>query len=186
MEQATNKQKSFLHRFSWVGIMLIVIGIVLGSVGIIMQFVPIEKSNFSYTVNDISQPVTEETLRNFRLLFLVLFGSFGLVVVAVGLVLIMRGNHRKRLTERLKREGIRLLTNVVDYKVSMVRINSRRATKLICEHRGTNGEHFVFTSGLLKEDPRPFLVNGQVVVYYDPRDPDRYFVDVDGSVANVR
>lgn len=185
MEFRDIKQKSFLYTFGWVGFIFIAMGILFASVGIFMQLMTINGDNFHMTVNGVVQPYNEENERIFRLIFLLAFGGVGVLLMTIGGIFIGRARYKKRVTRRLKEEGLRLLADVVEYSPSVVRVNNHRTMRLVCSHTTSAGDHYLFKSGLLRRNPDPYLADGQVTVYYERDNLKHYFVDVDGSVGNV-
>ncbi|WP_314063346.1 hypothetical protein [uncultured Vagococcus sp.] len=184
MEPQEFKQKSFLQSFGWVGTLLIVMGLVFISVGVIMQVVRIAPENFNSYVNGVRQPYREEALQQFRLIFLLAFGGLGGIPVVIGCVLLGKSHHQKKVNHRLRDEGVKIVAEVVEYSSSIVEINRRSLMRLICSYT-SNGQHYLFKSGLLRRDPSPYLKDGQVTIYYDRDNMKRYFVDIDGSVGKV-
>ena len=82
--QYGRKQKSFLQSFRWVGIMLLAMGAAFLIVALVMQLVPIDPASMHIYSNGIPQPATEETVRIFRLIFLLVFGIIGLGLAIAG------------------------------------------------------------------------------------------------------
>ena len=178
-----SKRGSYLQSFMWVGVLLLVMGLLFGSVGVATQFLITSPGDVNLTINGVRQPPTMETLHTARLLFLSIFGGFGLLLTTPGLIICACAIGRRRLARRLKAEGVHMVANVVGYASSGVRVNSRRLERLRCAYTDETGTTYVFKSGLLRVDPAPFLLQGKVDVYCDRDKMSRYFVDVDGSIG---
>ncbi len=178
-----NKPKSFLQSFLWVTIMLLSMGAVFLGIAAIMQFVSISPHNINVTINGIRQPPTEETVRTFRFMFLLIFGIIGLILAITGGIIAGRAGMRRRRAHRLKEEGVRIIANVVQHTASAIYVNHRNLTRLHCAHTASDGRIYIFKSGLLRMDPVPYLYQGQVNVYYDRDNINNYYVDIDGSVG---
>ncbi|MBP1039635.1 hypothetical protein I6N95_01310 [Vagococcus sp. BWB3-3] len=185
MEPREYQQKSFLQSFRWVSFFLMAFGLVFICVGLIMQVVRIGPENFNSYVNGVRQPYTESGVKLFRLVFLLAFGGVGLITLTIGTIILWRFQHKKRLFRRLKDEGVKIVAEVVEYSPSAVTVNRRHLMRLLCSYTTTNGQHYLFKSGLLRRDPGPYLTDDQVTIYYDRENMKRYFVDIDGSVGKV-
>ena len=184
MPYNATRQRSFLWNFTWVGIMLLAMGVVFLGVAVLMQLVPINSETLSVYVDGVRRPSTEETVHTFRLVFLLSFGIVGLgLAIAGGLVAGYIGL-RRRLARRLKEEGVCITAEAVEYALFAVNANHRNmASCLRCAYTAPDGKTYIFRSGALRINPMPYLNQGQVNVYYDRDDMKRYFVDVDGSVG---
>jgi len=177
------RQRSFLQNFAWVGIMLLAMGFVFLSVAVGSQYILTDPSSVNYYVNGIKQPDTMETLQSARLLFLLLFGGFGLGAMIPGFVICLRAWLRGKQIRRLKAEGEYLSARNVGLEPTAVRINRQPLMRLRCAYTDNKGTTYVFKSASLRCDPEPFLADGKVDVYYDRNDMSCYFVDVDGSIG---
>ena len=175
--------KSFLYNFMWVGIMLLVMGILFGAVGVVVQLLPLAPDQISYYHNGVQMPPTQETLRSFKALFLYLFGGFGVVMLTIGGILLGRNITAKKRCEELRARGVPVYAKPYESTPSNITVNNRRLMRLRCIYNDSSGTAYVFKSGLLRADPTPFLQDGRVLVYYDQYQMDRYFVDIDGSIA---
>jgi len=175
-------QRSFLQRFSIIGLIFLAIGIPFLIVGIVIQFIPMNPENMTIYRNGIRQPATEETVRTFRLIFLGVFGGLGLIFSTIGGIFALRPMMRRRRSERLKQEGALLVAEAIGLESLPIRATHRALSYLQCAHQTPTGETYLFRSDLLRTDPIPFLDEKKVNVYYDREDMRKYFVDVDGSV----
>lgn len=183
MEYNEGKQKSFLQSFAWVGIMLLVLGSVFLGVAVVMQLVPLNPENMSIYSNGLRQPSTKETVRTFRLIFLLVFGILGLGMAIAGSIVAGRARAQRRLACRLKEEGVCLTAEVAGISPSAVRVNYRSLVRVRCSYTDFGGRTYIFKSGLLRMDPMPYLPQGYVNVYHERDNISRYFVDIDGSVG---
>lgn len=183
MRYQGRKPKSFVQSFSWIGGLLLAMGILLFAVAIVMQLVPLSPADMNVYINGVRQPATSETVRIFRMSFLLAFGVAGLGLAVGGGVVIGRRKAQRGRNRRLKEEGLCLTAEASGYAPSNVRVNHRMLTRLVCAYTDGSGRTFLFKSGLLRMDPMPYLPQGQVQVYCDRDDMSRYFVDVDGSVG---
>ncbi|MFV0412413.1 MAG: DUF3592 domain-containing protein [Oscillospiraceae bacterium] len=183
MPYTAGRQKSFLQRFVWVGILLLALGAVFGGVAIFIQLIPLAPGSISMYANGVLQPSTEETVRTFRLIFLLSFGSVGLGLAVAAAIVILRNILHSRQARRLKAEGAMVTAEIVGYAPSAIYINRRSLLRLRCAYAAPDGKTYIFKSGLLRMDPAPYLSAGQVTVYYDPNNIRHYFVDVDGSAG---
>lgn len=177
------KGKSFVQSFTWVGLLLLALGVVFIVVAAVMQLVPLSPANMHMYTNGIQRPATEETVRIFRLVFLLTFGIIGLLLAIAGGIVAGQQAARRRRAKRLKKEGVRITAEVMDYSLSAVRINYRFLTRLRCAYKDSDGTTYIFRSDILRADPAPYLQQGQVDVYHDRNDISKYFVDVDGSAG---
>lgn len=183
MQYSNGKQKSFLQSLTWVSVMLLVMGLVFLSVAIILQLVPLQPEDITYSVNGVRRPSTQETVSTFRLIFLLVFGLIGLGLSTGGVISLVRSAGRRSRESQLKAEGAYLTAYVTDYAPSAVRVNNRSLARIRCAYNAPDGSTYIFKSGLLRMDPYPYLTEGQLRVYYDPNNMSRYFVDVDESAG---
>jgi len=183
MRYFSGKGKSFLQSFTWVGVMLLLMGLAFLSVAIVIQLIALRPEDISYYKNGIRQPSSEETVSFFRLIFLLAFGLVGLGLSIGGGVCLRRAAGRRSQARQLKARGVYLTACVTDYEPSAIRINNRSVARIRCAYDAPDGRTYVFKSGLLRMDPYPFLIEGQLRVYYDPNNMSRYFVDVDESAG---
>ena len=173
----------FRQRFTGVGIMLLLMGLFFSAVGIIVSLLPIGPEDIHSTVNGVAQVSTEETVFFFRMVFLLSFGLIGLALVVIGLVMLIRARRKQALIERLRRGGSCLNALITEYVFFSTRVNEQRLGRLYCIYTDMYGTTFVFKSDHLRMDPRPYLPQGQVLVYQDNYDPHCYYVDVEGSMG---
>lgn len=183
MQYTTKKQKSFLQNLSFIWIMLLSMGIVFAAVGIIMLLIPLSPESMNLNVNGVPQAATDRDVFIFRMVFLGVFGTIGLGEIIAGLIVAARSNARRKMAERLKSEGVRIVAEATSGETSSVRLNYRYMERLRCSYIGPGGKTYIFKSGYLRADPTPYLVDNKVTVYHDRDDISRYFVDIDGSVG---
>lgn len=163
--------------------MLLVMGVIFLAIPLAMFVIPMDPASVNVTVNGVRQPPSEASLRNFRLIFLAAMGIPGLALLIVGGVVFRGNGKRKRLRETLALEGKQVWADVMGVERSFVNVNNRPLLYLRCSYRDDYGQTYLFKSAKLSMDPTGFLPDGKVLVYYDPRDPSRYIVDVDGTLA---
>lgn len=177
------KQRSFLQKFSFVGLIFLGIGIPFLIIGIVIQFIPINPETMTVYRNGVRQIATEETVRVFRLIFLGVFGGLGLIFSVIGGILAFHPIRKRRRLEHLKREGALLVADAIGLEATHIRVNHRRLSYLRCSYETPIGETYIFKSDLLRADPIPHLDDGKVNVYYERDNMKEYFVDVDGSIG---
>ena len=176
-------QKSLLQSFMWVGVMLLAMGFVFFVVAIIIQLLPIGSEDMYMYINGELVPPTNDTMFDFRWIFLFVFGIPGLGLIVAGATVIFKNVAKKKLAGQLKADGACLVAKVLDYADSNVYANGRGAQRLVCAYTDSSGTAYIFKSELLRLDPVPYLSDMMVNVYYDQNDMGRYFVDIDGSVG---
>ncbi|EOL42734.1 hypothetical protein RV11_GL003057 [Enterococcus phoeniculicola] len=179
------KRKSFFYNFTWVGYLLLGLGLLFLSIGLILQIIPINESNFHMSVNGVEQPYSAANVHTFRLIFLSTFGGVGGLLLVTAGIFIGRNYYKKKRVINLKDSGEKIVAEVVDYLPSHVRVNHYPAMYLICSYKKLTGEQLNFKSKLLRRNPIPFLSDNKVIVYYDKNNLKKYFVDVDESIGNV-
>lgn len=177
------KQKSFHQSFGWFGAILFIMGIIFLGVAIVIQLIPMSPEDMRVYVNGVQQPATEDTVHMFRMIFLLVFGFIGLLLFIIGGIVIGRNAGQRRLAKQLKQEGAKLTAQAVECTPSMIRVNRRMTARLVCSHTALNGQTYIFKSGLLRQNPYPYLQQGKVYVYHDRNNMSRYFVDVDESIG---
>lgn len=183
MQYPQSKTKSFLYHFTWVGIMLLSMGLLFLSMALIMQIVPMNPKNVTFHVNGVRQPATLETVQNTRLLFGAIFGGIGVLLGCAGIIILGHKWLARSRAERLKEYGTCVKATVTGYAASAMNMNRQHLFRLQCAYLDSSGTTYIFKSGALRMDPAPFLTDGTVTVYYDEHNMKRYFVDVDGSVG---
>jgi len=177
------RRGSYLQNFTWVGVLLLLMGAVFLSVAVATQFLIAAPEDVNLSINGVRQPATQETLRTARMLFLGIFGGFGSVLAIPGIIICVLAKRRRLLERRLKAEGMCISANILEYVPSGVRVNHRRLERMRCAYTDEKGITYIFKSSILWADPSPFLPQGKVDVYCDRDNISRYFVDVDGSVG---
>ncbi|XEO94137.1 hypothetical protein ACBP45_00930 [Latilactobacillus sakei] len=180
-----HKQKQIFYNFKWLGYLALTAGVILVTIGMLIQLIPIGEAQFHMTINGVEQPYTIENVTKMRLLFLGIMGGLGGLFLITALIIIGRSRHRAKLIGMLKQSGEKVMAEVIDYAPSQVRINNQPARYLVCTYQNMTGENLIFKSGLLRRNPISFLSDKKVIVYYDSRNPNRYFVDVDESMGKV-
>ena len=182
MENISGKPKSFLLSFTFVGIMLIIMGSTFVSIALIFQIIPLTPEDINMFVNGVRQPATLETLRNFRLLFLAIFGGIGLILLIIGGIIIGRLQTVRKKEQYLKTSGICLLAEVVELEFSSLRVNNRPTRYLQCLYTDAKGKAYIFKSRILRINPIPYLDEDKIKIYHERGNMRNYFVDVDGSI----
>ena len=177
----TIKKRSFLQSFTWVGVMLIIMGCVFSLIAIVMQIIPFKPQDISVYHNGVLQPPTQASLRMFRMIFLLVFGTPGTILIIIGSVVLGRMVSKRRRAETLKRDGICVPAKIVEYCCSAMRINRRSLLYLRCAYE-IEGKMYIFKSGLLRINPSLFLPRNEVKVYYDSANIRHYYADIDGSI----
>lgn len=183
MNHGVYKKKSFVQSYGFVGVLLLVMGVVFLSVGVAMQIIPFEYSDISVYRFGEQVPSGAESLRLFRRIFLLAFEGTGVVLSAVGLGIVLCSNSTKRKNRSLIDGGSCVDAQIIEYTPTSVTINNRRMMRLRCKYTHRDGNTYIFKSGMLRMNPEPFLKDGMVKVYFDPYDLRQYYVDVNGSVG---
>ena len=183
MPYPQNKSKSFIYHFTWVGILLLLMGLLFLSIAFVMQIVPLNPDSVTFYYNGVQQPATLETVQNARLLFGAIFGGLGVILGCVGIVVLAQKWIARGRAERLKAYGVCVKAAVTGCTNSIVHVNGRHMLRLNCAYPDSSGTTYIFKSGALRMDPMPFLTDGTVTVYYDEHNMKRYFVDVDESIG---
>ena len=179
------KKLSFYTNFTWASLLLIGVGLIFASVGLLMQFVPLDATNFSHSVNGSLQPFRERAAQNFRLLFLFLFGLPACALLGFGIYLGGITRRRAKKEAALKRTGKKVYALVIDLENTALLINNRRQQRLSCLYETETGQKLRFKSYSLRLDPLPYLSTDEVMVYFDPSNPSHYFVDLPASAGTV-
>lgn len=183
MPYKAGRQKSFLQNFLWVSMLLLALGAIFLGIAVLIQLIPLAPESVSVYANGVLQPSTEETVRTFRFIFLLVFGSLGAAMILIAGIAALHNILRGRLARRLKTEGVMVTAGIVGYAPSAIYVNRRSLMRLRCAYAAPDGKTYIFKSGFLRMDPAPYLNTGQITVYYDPGNVRRYFVDVDGSAG---
>lgn len=125
-----------------------------------------------------------EDERIFRYTFLGVFGGIGAIQIIAGIVVGFKLRKKRAMIDELVSAGNSVWTDVVDLSSSQsVRINNQSPRYLRSTYKHTDGNTYMFKSAYLRYDPRTFLKDGKVKVWFDPYNMERYYVDVDGSLA---
>lgn len=187
-EYNQDRKKSFLINYSWISIIFIVLGGIFVTIAIIFQLIPLDPRTITVRINGILQPANQETVRIFRLIFLLTFGIVGCVSLIVAGIILIRRRNRQQFIKSVKENGTSIIAEVTDYIPTAVRVNRRRLMRLYCSYTDAKGNVYIFKSDILRLNPIPYLKDGKVKVYYEWDNKKRYFVDIDESVgvgANV-
>lgn len=122
--------------------------------------------------------------RAFRYTFLGTFGGMGAILIIAGLIVALRAWQKQRMAAELMSAGHSAWADVVDISWNAnVKLDNQSLKYLRCALKHTDGNTYMFKSPYLRYDPRKLLRDGKVRVWFDPYDMRRYFVDVDGSMA---
>jgi len=198
-------QKSIQFSFVSAGRMLLVGGVIFLIIAVVSQFIPIDYRTMTVTSNGVSQPATPETVAFLRMIFLLVFGLFGLAELVLGVVCIRYTITHKKRAQQLRETGERVTAKAVECVPSMLHtfkwwtltwgigISScrgrsfaarrhRHLQRLHCVYKEPGGVTHQFRSDYLREDPLKRLSKREVTVYYEQGNSSCYFVDVDGSV----
>ena len=160
--------------FRWVGVMLICMGIIFLGVGTFVGY-------YALTSGEIPA----EEIVALSVAFLGMFGGFGVIVLAVGVIILVKAAGAARLKERLIEEGNYVWAELQDVsKNYTVRINGHSPFVLRCRYRHSDGKTYVFKSRYLRYDPQDMIAGERVRVWFDRDDISKYYVDVEGSVDN--
>lgn len=178
------KKKSIYVNYSWVGYLLIGMGLAFFIPAFIMQVVSFGPENFNFTVNGVRQPYTVENLLMFRRIFLFAFGTPATILVLIGSVIFVLQRRKKKRMEELKQEGQMIVCQNLEIGYSAIQVNHQYQMLLNCSYTDQKGDTYLFKSRTLRYDPRPYL-NGQVNVYHERENIKNYVVDVEGSMSNV-
>lgn len=177
------KQKSFLQNFTWVGIMLLIMGIIWMIIGVSVQFAVTDPDDLTVYQSGVMQATTTQDIFIFRMVFLLMFGLMGLAFTVAGVIIIIKMMIRRKRLMQLKAEGAHIVAEIADYVESNIRVNYRRVGRRQCSYTGADGITYIFKTPYLRMDPAPYLDGGKVHVYYERDNMKKYVVDVDGSIG---
>jgi len=178
-----HRPKSFIYSFTWVGIFLLSMGLLFLGIAVILQFAPLDPAEITVYRNGIRLPATEDTVREFRLIAGLIFGGLGAIMAVIGICLTGHMLSKRRKARRLVEEGVCVIAKATDYGMTAVRTNRKYMGRLHCAYTDKYNVAYIFKSQSLRMDPRPYLLEEKVTVYYDDADMKHYFVDVDGSIG---
>jgi hypothetical protein len=115
------------------------------------------------------------------LLFLkAVFTGMGGVFAVIGVCVMAAAYRQNAMFKRLKENGVYVMADITDveYDYSM-RVNGRFPySYLICRSYNGTGGYMEYKSETVKNALTPYI-GRQVKVYYDARDEDNYYVDLE-------
>ena len=158
---------------SWVGVMLLCMGIIFGGIGV----------GVGMAVN-LSSDMTPEDAHVFTIVFTGMFGLFGVVMLTVGAIILARAVRAVRRRNALIEAGNYIWADIIDVSLNRnIQINDRYPYILRCQYRHIDGNNYVFKSGYLRYNPCN-LMGERVKVWFDRDNIKKYYVDVEGSLTN--
>lgn len=115
----------------------------------------------------------------FNMIFGGIFGGSGLVFVIIGGIVLIKGNKRKALINRLLAEGYYIEAQLGCVEPTNVRVNGRPTYVIRCNYLNpADGRVYSFKSEQIAFDPTPFLSGDTLRVYVDRNDFTKNYVDV--------
>ena len=162
-----SKQKSFLQRFTFLGCLLMVMGLGVGFAGYMSAY-------WSASAGEAQEVSLSSAFA---------VGGVGLALFGIGAATAGHTFLQALRARRLKADGMHILAQLIEVEPTNTTVDNQRLVRLRCSFTDARGTTFVFRSGMLRRDPTPFLQDGAVHVYHDPYEMRRYFVDVDASVG---
>ena len=119
--------------------------------------------------------------RFFALLFLGIFGLVGAIEYGIAIGMVVRDKRKRKEREYLKSYGKRALADITDIQPQYnIRINGRNPLILYCRYENpADRKIYLYKSDYLDDNPAIAIDETQVTVYYDPQNPEVYFVDTD-------
>jgi hypothetical protein len=172
----------FTSNTGWVGWLLLGMGAIFATVGLVIGLIPWRPEQLTVWQNGVQVPATESNVTMFQLAFLLSFGLIGLGLLIAGAIVTYKKSSRRRRQEELKARGTRVNAIITGEELSNAYVNGRRLGRLIASYN-TGGQIFEFRTDLLHDDPRQYLSDPSVIVYFDRNNPSNYFVDIDGTIA---
>ena len=165
-------KNKLLMSIRWVGVMLIVMGLIFGGTAAFACFYVLQEGN-----------MTPDEAALFCVIFGGMFGFFTIVMWSIGTIILARAHKRNCLKKRLIEAGNYAWADILNVSAnSGVRINGHAPLILRCRHRYTDGNTYVFKSEFLRYDPQPELKDSRVKVWFDPDDIKKYYVDVESGI----
>ncbi|MHC5269813.1 hypothetical protein ACYSNO_11665 [Enterococcus sp. LJL98] len=178
------RKKSVYYSWAWLGILLLILGIIFSSIAFGMQWLPLDFHSMTDQIKGEAPAHQLEGLRHFRLIFLAAFGLPAFILVISGVSVMALQKRKEKQAQELKQNGKMVLCQQFDVAYSSIQVNHQYKLYVTCIYTDQKGRSFRFKSRILRYDPRPLLIDG-VKVYYDRHNQSRYFVDIDGSMGDV-
>lgn len=164
--------KSIVMNTKWIVLLLLGMGILFLTVGIVVSSL------------DITFKTTSEEF-GFRYGFLGAFGGVGAILIIVAGIIYYRITKGHRRYEQLISDGNFAWAEVVDVSPNYsVNINGKSPFALRCKFSHTDGTTYMLKSKFLRFNPVSLLKDGKVKVWFDPYNVKNYYVDVDGSIED--
>lgn len=108
-----------------------------------------------------------------------IFLAVGILLAAVGLLLVILQARGKNRNQKLLETGMRLDAEIVNIGVNpRISSNYRHPYILGCQYVAPDGSLYQFRSGPIWQNPEHFLTSSQVSVYVDRNNYGRYYVDL--------
>jgi hypothetical protein len=109
-----------------------------------------------------------------------MFGTLGSVFFSIGAGILLRAILMGRKAADLKRNGNKLLTTVQRVELNgNLQVNGKSPYRIFTQWKNpAKPETRVFESDYVWFDPSSYLNGRSVAVFVEPRNPDRYYVDL--------
>lgn len=122
----------------------------------------------------------DETKMEIPVIMMIVFPSFGIVFIAVGLFLCLKEKKLKRKKKKLIENGLSVNAKVIDFTVNTrISVNNRHPFIIIAEYDDSINKHR-FRSDNVWENVTSDCIGETVKVYYEPNNMNNYYVDADG------
>lgn len=134
----------------------------------------------------IGRVVQGDNINGNAIVFRLIFGGLGAVLLAVGMICLFLEIQSRRRNTRLLNSGKYILAEISEITMNYaVSVNSRHPYIVKCQYQDGNGYVHVFKSRSLNFDPSPHLRDQMVRVYVDGEDFKHYYVDIDSVLPTV-
>lgn len=107
-----------------------------------------------------------------------MMGSFGFIFGSIGFGIIYYGFHKERTRRYLVDRGTKVRARISSIREDERTIYNGRHPFIVHAEAQIDGSVCLFDSEHILFDPGPYLESGTVEVYYDPRNPGKYHVDL--------
>ena len=121
-----------------------------------------------------------------NIICLSVYGSMGLIFLAIGLVFLVIKIRRKQRCNRLLQSGSYIMAEIVETKINYnVRINGKSPYVVECQYWDMAGNVHIFKSRCLYFNPESLFKDRMVRVYVEGDNYKNYYVDIDEVLPRV-
>lgn len=121
-----------------------------------------------------------------NIIFLSVYGSMGLIFLAIGLVFLVIKIRRKQRCNRLLQSGSYIMAEIAETKINYnVRINGKSPYVVECQYWDMAGNVHIFKSRCLYFNPESLFKDRMVRVYVEGDNYKNYYVDIDEVLPRV-